>query len=148
MRVKCFSISGTVFPEWDGRGYQIVGFAWHQGFSDKTPIERANEYKDNLPDFISDVRAEFGKPDLPFVIATTGMADAGPVDTTAPYDDYHPVERAQLWDAGVARPANTLTDDTRGYWETPRCRPLTKATTGTTTPAAISASASVSETRW
>lgn len=27
------------------------------------------------------------------------------------------VERAQLWDARVAQPANTLTDDTRGYWE-------------------------------
>jgi alpha-galactosidase len=115
---------GTVFPEWSDRGYQIVGFAWHQGFSDKTPAERANEYKDNLPDLISDVRAEFGKPDLPFVIATTGMADAGPVDTTAPYDDYHPVERAQLWDAGVAQPANTLTDDTRGYWENASVSPF------------------------
>jgi hypothetical protein len=39
---------GTEFPEWAGRGYQIVGFAWHQGTSDKSPIERALEYKDNL----------------------------------------------------------------------------------------------------
>ena len=31
---------GTVFPEWAGRGYQIVGFAWHQGTSDKAPDER------------------------------------------------------------------------------------------------------------
>jgi hypothetical protein len=107
----------TEFPEWAGKGYQIVGFAWHQGTSDKAPTTVADEYKFNLPDLISDVRAEFGNPQLPFVIATTGMSNAGPVDTTAPYDTYHPVERAQLWDAAIAQPANTLTDDTRGYWE-------------------------------
>ena len=55
----------TEFPEWAGRGYQIVGFAWHQGTSDKAPTTVADEYKFNLPDLISDVRAEFGKPNLP-----------------------------------------------------------------------------------
>jgi hypothetical protein len=54
----------------------MVGFAWHKGTSDKCPVERAIESKSNLPDFIGDVRAEPGKPDLPFVIATAGMTDA------------------------------------------------------------------------
>ncbi len=106
----------TEFPEWSGRGYQIVGFAWHQGTSDKAPVEVADEYKDNLPDLISDVRAEFGNPDLPFVIATTGMSNSGPIEPY-PYTGYHAVEKAQLWVSGIDQPANVLTDDTRGYWE-------------------------------
>lgn len=107
---------GAEFPEWEGRGYQIVGFGWHQGTSDKAPEIVADEYKYNLPDFISSVRSEFGKPDLPFVIATTGMSGVGPV-APYPYEGYHPVEKAQLWVAGVDKPANVLTDDTRGYYE-------------------------------
>jgi alpha-galactosidase len=103
---------GTVFPEWAGKGYQIVGFGWHQGVSDKgEPF--ATEYKENLPDLIGDVRAELGKPDLPFVIATTGMDNVGPV---GPYEGYTTVEKAQLWVAGVAQPANVLTSDTRSFW--------------------------------
>jgi hypothetical protein len=117
---------GTEFPEWAGRGYQIVGFAWHQGTSDKSPIERALEYKDNLPDFISDVRAEFGKPDLPFVIATTGMNDVGPSEPY-PYTGYSDVERAQLWVAGVDQPANVLSSDTRDFWEEAAVSPREQA---------------------
>jgi alpha-galactosidase len=26
---------GAQFPEWKGKGYQIVGFGWHQGFNDR-----------------------------------------------------------------------------------------------------------------
>ena len=44
------------FPEWKGRGYQIVGFAWHQGTSDKDPKKVADEYKHNMPDFIACMR--------------------------------------------------------------------------------------------
>ncbi|MCH7228421.1 invasin domain 3-containing protein [Haloferula sp. A504] len=107
---------GTEFPDWAGRGYQIVGFAWHQGTSDKSPIERALEYKYNLPDFISDVRAEFGKPDLPFVIATAGMTSAGV--EPSPYPGYSDVERAQLWVFPESpQPANVLSTDTRPFWE-------------------------------
>lgn len=107
---------GTQFPEWnDGRGYQIVGIGWHQGWNDGgEPL--ASEYKDNLPDLISDLRAEFGKPDLPFVIATTGMGGSKPVQAY-PYPDYSKVEKAQLWVAGVTQPANVRSTDTRGFWE-------------------------------
>lgn len=107
---------GTEFPEWKGRGYQIVGFAWHQGTSDKGPDVVAEEYKYNMPDFIRSVRAEFGKPNLPFVIATTGMGYGGE-PSPPPYENYHAVEKAQLWVAGVEKPANVLTDDTRAYFE-------------------------------
>jgi len=63
---------------------------------------------------------EGGNPDLPFVIATTGMA-AGPAEPP-PYSGYTPVEQAQLWVAGVEKPKNVLTTDTRPFW-----REVTKA---------------------
>lgn len=113
---------GKEFPEWSGRGYQIVGFAWHQGTSDKAPPLVAEEYKYNMPDLIRSVRAETGKPNLPFVIATTGMGYGGPA-SNPPYENYHPVEKAQLWVAGVEKPANVLTDDTRKYYEKPEDSP-------------------------
>lgn len=115
---------GKEFPEWEGKGYRIVGFAWHQGFNDRVSRQDAPEYKDNFPDLIKDVRAELGKPDLPFVIATTGMGDAGPVEEH-PYEDYTPVEKAQLWVAGVEKPANVFSSDTRPFWTDPKDSPST-----------------------
>lgn len=115
---------GEQFPEWEGRGYEIVGFAWHQGFNDRVSRQHSPEYKDNLPDLIKDVRAEFGKPDLPFVIATTGMGDAGPVEQ-APHEGYTEVEKAQLWVAGVDQPARVLSADTRPFWTDPKDSPST-----------------------
>lgn len=108
---------GAQFPEWKGRGYQIVGFAWHQGFNDLVSKTDAPLYKDNLPDFIEDVRKEFNNPNLPFVIATTGMGhNSQPVIEKFPFENYRDVERAQLWAAGVDKPANVLSIDTRPFW--------------------------------
>ncbi|BCX48049.1 hypothetical protein HAHE_19570 [Haloferula helveola] len=115
---------GEEFPEWKGKGYQIVGFAWHQGFNDRVSKEFAPEYKDNLPDFIADVRTEFGNPDLPFVIASTGMGNAGPVEEP-PYEGYTAVEKAQLWATGVGKPAKVLSIDTRPFWSDPKDSPST-----------------------
>ncbi|MCH7228854.1 invasin domain 3-containing protein [Haloferula sp. A504] len=107
----------TEFPEWSGRGYQIVGFAWHQGTSDKAPVEVAEEYKFNLPDLIADVRTEFANPDLPFVIASAGMQNDGVVESY-PYTGYNAVERAQLWAfPEVPQPDYVLSEDTRPYQE-------------------------------
>ena len=102
------------FPEWAGQGYEIVGFGWHQGFNDRISTTFSAEYKDNLPDLIEDVREVFNKPSLPFVIASTGMG-GNPVESS-PYSGYTDVEKAQLWVAGVAQPANVLSADTRPFW--------------------------------
>ncbi len=109
---------GSEFPEWKGKGYQIVGIGWHQGFNDRVSKQLTPEYKDNLPDFISDVRAAFGKPDLPFVIASTGMVAKGRVEPP-PYSGYSEVEKAQLWVAGVEKPAHVVSFDTRPFWREP-----------------------------
>jgi hypothetical protein len=102
------------FPAWAGRGYEVVGFGWHQGFNDRINATFSAEYKDNLPDLIEDVRELFNKPELPFVVASTGMA-AGAAEPH-PYDGYSAVEKAQLWVAGVDRPAKVLSTDTRPFW--------------------------------
>jgi hypothetical protein len=114
---------GTQFPEWSGKGYEIVGFGWHQGYNDRISTAFSAEYKDNLPDFIDDVRKVFNKPDMPFVIGTTGM-DIGAAEAP-PYSGYSAVEKAQLWVAGVDQPAGVLSTDTRPFWRAPAQSPAT-----------------------
>ncbi len=51
---------------------EIVGMIWMQGESDAwsihSTLEHAQEYQQNLTGFIQHIRADFGVPDLPFVI--------------------------------------------------------------------------------
>ncbi len=107
-----------LYPEFAAVGYryQIVGLALHQGYTDRVAANLSPEYQDNLPDFIHDVRGAFGKPDMPFAIASTGM------DTTfvepSPHPNYSEVEQAQLWAVGDAPPANVRSSDTRSFMET------------------------------
>lgn len=59
-------------PLLQGLGYQICGFGWHHGYIDMLGEVTSNAYEDNLAMLIRDIRAELGKPQLPFCIATTG----------------------------------------------------------------------------
>jgi hypothetical protein len=56
-----------------GSDYEIAGFGWHQGWNDGCDVGMSNAYEANLQHFIRDVRKEFGKEDLPFVIADSGF---------------------------------------------------------------------------
>ncbi len=62
------------FPYYDGRGYELAGFGWHQGWNDRVNQAFNDEYEKNLANFIRDVRKDLGVKDLPFVIAETGMS--------------------------------------------------------------------------
>jgi alpha-galactosidase len=64
----------SIFPAYDGRGYEIAGFGWHQGWNDRVNPAFNDEYEKNLAHFIRDIRKDLGVPDLPFVIAETGMS--------------------------------------------------------------------------
>jgi hypothetical protein len=64
----------THFPEYDGQGYEIVGFGWHQGWNDRVNQGFNDAYEKNLANFIRDVRKELAIEKLPFVIAETGMS--------------------------------------------------------------------------
>ncbi len=60
-------------PAYSGQGYEIAGFAWHQGWNDRVNKAANEAYQSNLTHLIKDVRRDLGTPNLPFVIATTGM---------------------------------------------------------------------------
>lgn len=64
----------THFPEYDGKGYEIAGLGWHQGWNDRVDQEFNDAYEENLSHFIRDLRRELGTEELPFVIAETGMS--------------------------------------------------------------------------
>ena len=80
---------------YNGGGYEIAGFGWHQGWNDRISRDFVAQYETNFINLIKDVRAEFRVPKLPFVIATTAMANA----------DLDPTARALLAaQAAVANP--------------------------------------------
>ncbi len=60
-------------PDYKGEGYEISGFGWHQGWNDRVTKTANKYYEQNLVHLIKDVRKDLGSPNLPFVIATTGM---------------------------------------------------------------------------
>jgi len=64
----------TLFPEYGGRGYEVAGFGWHQGWNDRVNQAFNDEYEQNMANFIRDVRKELGNEKLPFVIAESGMS--------------------------------------------------------------------------
>jgi len=57
------------------QGYQIMGVVWVHGNADGGKY--AKEYEDNLTDFITDIRALFGLPKLPF-IAVESLSSRAP----------------------------------------------------------------------
>ena len=61
------------YPAYDGKGYEIAGFGWHQGWNDGCSAPAVAEYEKNLANFIRDVRKDLGVKDLPFVIANSGF---------------------------------------------------------------------------
>ncbi len=64
----------THFPQYDKRGYELAGFGWHQGWNDRVNQAHNNAYEENMANFIRDVRKALRTPNLPFVIAETGMS--------------------------------------------------------------------------
>jgi len=62
----------TLFPALKGKNLEIAGFVWFQGFNDMFGDHAPKQYASNMKLFIKDVRKEFKKPNLPFVIAAIG----------------------------------------------------------------------------
>lgn len=61
------------FPGYSGKGCEIAGFGWHQGWNDRVDQKAVDVYEQNLVRFVRDIRKDLGAPKLPFVIANTGM---------------------------------------------------------------------------
>jgi len=64
----------SVWPAYDGRGYELAGLVYFQGFNDVINDEFRAEYGKNMIHFINDVRADLGVKDLPIVIGELGMS--------------------------------------------------------------------------
>ncbi len=62
------------FEGYKGQGFELAGIGWHQGWNDRVNQAFNDEYEKNLACFIRDARKELEAPDLPFVIAETGMS--------------------------------------------------------------------------
>ena len=61
------------YPAYDGKGYEVVGFGWHQGWNDGGNMDNVNAYEENLANLIKDIRKEWKRPDLPVVIGVSGF---------------------------------------------------------------------------
>lgn len=64
----------SFMPSYEGQGYEIAGFGWHQGWNDRVTQEFNDEYQTNCVNLINDMRAELKVPQMPFALATTGMS--------------------------------------------------------------------------
>lgn len=65
-------------PGYAGDGFEISGFVWFQGFNDIINGGFMAEYESNLRHLITDVRRDFGVPDLPVVIGELGEQGVEP----------------------------------------------------------------------
>ncbi|MEI6606098.1 MAG: Ig-like domain repeat protein [Verrucomicrobiota bacterium] len=65
---------GTYVAGYAGQGYEITGFGWHQGWNDSG--DTVAQYEGLLCNLIKDLRTEFALPNLPVVVANTGMAQS------------------------------------------------------------------------
>ncbi len=64
---------GTEFPDLSAQDFEISGFAWFQGWNDGASDAFLKEYESNLYHLVNDVRKDLNKPQLPFVIASSGQ---------------------------------------------------------------------------
>lgn len=115
-------------PNYNDRGYEVLGFGWHQGFNDRVNQAHNDQYQVNMVNFINDVRGELNVEyqlplDLPFVIASTGIGGL---------DDMHP-RALSLWQAQLATPSDpgllsgkVRAIDTRTFWREEAVSPSTQ----------------------
>ncbi len=69
---KALETMGETFGDLAGRGYEISGFVWMQGWNDMCDRKAIPEYDRNLVNLVKDLRLEFKSPNLPVVIGELG----------------------------------------------------------------------------
>lgn len=70
---KVLAEVGNEFPDLQGLTPELVGIGWHQGWNDRVNQAFNDAYEANLAHLIRDLRRDLNAPNLPFVIAETGM---------------------------------------------------------------------------
>jgi alpha-galactosidase len=61
------------YPDFNGKGYEIAGFGWHQGWNDRINQKAVDAYESNLVNLVKDFRKDLGIEKMPFVVANTGI---------------------------------------------------------------------------
>ena len=105
-------------PGSDG-SYVLAGFGWHQGWNDRINEKFGAEYETNMVNFIHDIRKDLGAPNLPFVIAETGMTGINEKNPRA-----LSLMKAQA--AAADQPefkGNVAFVSTQGFWRPPEQSP-------------------------
>jgi hypothetical protein len=71
------------YPDYDGKGYEVVGFGWHQGWNDRDNANYIAQYGANLANLIRDLRKDLNLPKMLFVVGNTGMDNTNSVNGLA-----------------------------------------------------------------
>ena len=108
-----------IFPGYKNQGYQIMGMAWFQGWSDAESVPRADAYEKNLANFIGDIRDALEIENMPFVIGLTGNNGMvrGPGVRASIWDNIQPAQFAMEDTVKYPQFAGNLkTVETRNFW--------------------------------
>ncbi len=81
--------------------HELAAFIWMQGWNDMVSKEATAEYADNLVNFAKDIRAEFGAPELLFVVGELG--NGGPAKEGSGMQTFRAAQRS-----GTARIDNAV----------------------------------------
>lgn len=82
------------------QGYELSGFIWFHGWNDMCNRHHLEQYTENMIHFISDVRKEFDRPTLPFIVGILGVYGTDPdsrkFDKTLPVTDFRKTQFAAV----------------------------------------------------
>ena len=82
------------------QGYELAGFVGFQGWNDMCNRHHISQYTENMIHFIRDVRKEFNKPNLPFIVGILGVYGTDPdsrkYDKTLPVSEFRKVQFAAV----------------------------------------------------
>ena len=95
--------------------YELTGFVWQQGWNDMCTAPAIPEYAQNLVNLVSDIRKEFGVPNLPVVVGELG--NGGPVKQGSMFE----FRKAQ--EEGTKRISNALFVKTTDFARPPELSP-------------------------
>jgi hypothetical protein len=71
---EVMSDAAKLFPQVASHKLELSGLGWHQGWNDRVNQDFNDHYEENMANFIRDIRKDLKAPNLPFVIAETGMS--------------------------------------------------------------------------
>jgi hypothetical protein len=103
----------TLFPQYEGQGYQLAGLVWFQGWNDMINAAYTAEYAENLAHFIRDVRKDLKAPNLPVVIGQMGV---GGVEGAEPNVRKFKEAQAAVGDMSEFK-GNVAIVKTDGFWD-------------------------------